>query len=95
MIAAMGAAWQAKYHRLAALVMLGVSGLVTCLTFVWLSAPDLAITQLLVEIVTLVLILLGLRWLPKRMVKVDNNNELPPNSVAGATSCWLSSAASA
>ena len=52
MIAAMGAAWQAKYHRLAALVMLGVSGLVTCLTFVWLSAPDLAITQLLVEIVT-------------------------------------------
>ncbi|XUY27139.1 monovalent cation/H+ antiporter subunit A [Agrobacterium sp. rho-8.1] len=77
MIAAMGAAWQAKYHRLAALVMLGVSGLVTCLTFVWLSAPDLAITQLLVEIVTLVLILLGLRWLPKRMVKVDNNNELP------------------
>ncbi|KXG84696.1 monovalent cation/H+ antiporter subunit A [Agrobacterium bohemicum] len=77
MIAAMGAAWQAKYHRLAALIMLGVSGLVTCLTFVWLSAPDLAITQLLVEIVTLVLILLGLRWLPKRMVKVDNNNELP------------------
>ena len=77
MIAAMGAAWQAKYHRLAALVMLGVSGLVTCLTFVWLSAPDLAITQLLVEIVTLVLILLGLRWLPKRVVKVDNNNELP------------------
>lgn len=77
MIAAMGAAWQAKYHRLAALVMLGVSGLVTCLTFVWLSAPDLAITQLLVEIVTMVLILLGLRWLPKREVKVDNNSELP------------------
>ncbi len=77
MIAAMGAAWQAKYHRLAALVMLGVSGLVTCLTFIWLSAPDLAITQLLVEIVTLVLILLGLRWLPKRVEKVDNNNELP------------------
>ncbi|WP_320200968.1 monovalent cation/H+ antiporter subunit A [Agrobacterium sp. rho-13.3] len=77
MISAMGAAWQAKYHRLAALIMLGVSGLVTCLTFVWLSAPDLAITQLLVEIVTLVLILLGLRWLPKRMVKVDNSSELP------------------
>ncbi len=35
--------------------------------FVWLSAPDLAITQLLVEIVTTVLILLGLRWLPKRV----------------------------
>ncbi|MFK0208004.1 monovalent cation/H+ antiporter subunit A [Agrobacterium sp. NPDC090283] len=77
MIAAMGAAWQAKYHRLAALVMLGVSGLVTCLTFVWLSAPDLAITQLLVEIVTTVLILLGLRWLPKRFEKVDSSDELP------------------
>lgn len=60
------AAWQAKFHRLAALVLIGVSGLVTCLSFVWLSAPDLALTQLLVEIVTLVLLLLGLRWLPKR-----------------------------
>ena len=38
----------------------------TCVTFVWFSAPDLAATQLVVEIVTTVLILLGLRWLPKR-----------------------------
>ncbi|HWJ68434.1 MAG TPA: monovalent cation/H+ antiporter subunit A [Sphingobium sp.] len=60
------AAWQAKFHRLAALVLIGVCGLVTCISFVWLSAPDLALTQLLVEIVTLVLLLLGLRWLPKR-----------------------------
>src|SRR5690606_37361921 len=37
--------------------------------FVWFSAPDLAVTQLLVEIVTTVLILLGLRWLPKRVEK--------------------------
>ncbi|MFC5991545.1 monovalent cation/H+ antiporter subunit A [Limoniibacter endophyticus] len=63
---AMGTAYLAKYHRLAALVMLGGTGLIVCVTFVWLSAPDLAITQLLVEIVTTVLILLGLRWLPKR-----------------------------
>jgi len=63
---ALGTAYTAKYHRLAALVMLGGVGLVVCITFVWLSAPDLAITQLLVEIVTTVLILLGLRWLPKR-----------------------------
>jgi multicomponent K+:H+ antiporter subunit A len=40
---------------------------VVCLTFVWLAAPDLALTQLLVEIVTTVLLLLGLRWLPKRI----------------------------
>ncbi len=61
---ALGAAWQAKYHRLAALMLMGGSGFVTCITFVWFSAPDLALTQLMVEVVTMVLILLGLRWLP-------------------------------
>ncbi|MBM6594364.1 monovalent cation/H+ antiporter subunit A [Microvirga pudoricolor] len=65
-LCAIGAAYQAKFHRLAAMVLLGGAGLITCITFVWFSAPDLAITQLLVEIVTTVLILLGLRWLPKR-----------------------------
>jgi multicomponent K+:H+ antiporter subunit A len=63
---AIGAAHQAKYHRLVALVLLGGAGAATCITFVWFSAPDLALTQLVVEIVTTVLILLGLRWLPKR-----------------------------
>ncbi|MCM8737533.1 monovalent cation/H+ antiporter subunit A [Azospirillum sp. A1-3] len=64
---AVGAAWQAKYHRLVALILLGGTGLVTCVTFVWFSAPDLALTQLLVEVVTTILLLLGLRWLPKRL----------------------------
>lgn len=64
---ALGAAWQAKYHRLAALTLMSGAGLVTCITFVWFSAPDLALTQLTVEVVTTVLILLGLRWLPKRI----------------------------
>jgi len=64
---AIGAAWQAKYHRLAAVILLGGAGLVVCLTYVWFSAPDLALTQLLVEVVTTVLLLLGLRWLPKRL----------------------------
>ena len=64
---AAGAAWQAKYHRLMALALMGGAGLVTSLTFVWLSAPDLALTQLMVETVTTVLILLGLRWLPPRL----------------------------
>ena len=63
---ALGAAYQAKFHRLAALILLGGAGLVTCVSFVWLSAPDLALTQLVVETVTTVLLLLGLRWLPKR-----------------------------
>jgi multicomponent K+:H+ antiporter subunit A len=63
---ALGAAYQAKFHRLVALILAGGAGLATCITFAWLSAPDLALTQLLVEIVTTVLLLLGLRWLPKR-----------------------------
>jgi multicomponent K+:H+ antiporter subunit A len=64
---AIGAANQAKFHRLAALVMVGGAGLVTCLTFAWFSAPDLALTQIAVEVVTTVLLLLGLRWMPRRL----------------------------
>ena len=74
---AIGAAWQAKYHRFAALALLGGAGVVTCVTFVWFSAPDLAVTQLLVEIVTTVLLLLGLRWLPKRLEAIAGDVELP------------------
>ncbi len=62
------AAYQAKFHRFAALIFLGGAGLATCISFVWISAPDLALTQLVVETVTIVLLLLGLRWMPKRML---------------------------
>jgi multicomponent K+:H+ antiporter subunit A len=74
---AIGAAWQAKYHRLAALVLMAGAGLASCISFVWLSAPDLAITQLLVETVTTVLLLLGLRWLPKRLQEVWPGGRTP------------------
>ncbi|MBV0890944.1 monovalent cation/H+ antiporter subunit A [Paracoccus sp. Z118] len=70
---AIGAAIQAKYHRFAALALLGGAGLVTAVTFACFSAPDLAVTQLLVEIVTTVLLLLGLRWLPKRMREIPGD----------------------
>ncbi|RRD59044.1 monovalent cation/H+ antiporter subunit A [Comamonadaceae bacterium OH2545_COT-014] len=66
-VCALGAATQAKFHRLAALILLGGVGLVVSLTFMWFSAPDLALTQLAVEVVTTILFLLGLRWLPKRL----------------------------
>jgi multicomponent K+:H+ antiporter subunit A len=52
-------------QRLLALVLIGAVGLVVCLVFVWFSAPDLALTQLLVEVVTVMLMLLSLRWLPQ------------------------------
>jgi multicomponent K+:H+ antiporter subunit A len=51
-------------QRLLAVLLVGGVGLMVALTFVFLSAPDLALTQLLVEMVTLVLMLLGLNYLP-------------------------------
>jgi multicomponent K+:H+ antiporter subunit A len=63
-VGAVGAAWQATYHRLAALMLAGVTGAITSVTFIWFSAPDLALTQLTVEVMTTLLILVALRWLP-------------------------------
>ena len=74
---AVAAAWKAKYHRLAALALVGGTGLVTSVTFLWLSAPDLALTQLMVETVTTVLILLGLRWLPPRLRPAHLAGQIP------------------
>ena len=68
--ARVGAAWQAKFHRLAALMLASAAPAWSCcITYIWFSAPDLALTQLVVEAVTTVLILLGLRWLPMRTAK--------------------------
>ncbi|NNG24811.1 monovalent cation/H+ antiporter subunit A [Telluria aromaticivorans] len=74
---AVAAAWKAKYHRLAALALVGATGLATSITFLWLSAPDLALTQLMVETVTTVLILLGLRWLPPRFMPAHLGGHAP------------------
>jgi multicomponent K+:H+ antiporter subunit A len=53
-------------QRFVALIVIGVVGLVVSLIFVKFSAPDLALTQLSVEIVTIVLLLLALFFLPQR-----------------------------
>ncbi|MTH77701.1 monovalent cation/H+ antiporter subunit A [Paracoccus aestuariivivens] len=53
-------------QRLLALVLVGIIGLIVSCCFVYLSAPDLALTQLSVEVVTVVLLLLALNFLPKR-----------------------------
>ena len=52
-------------QRFIALVLVGFVGLVVSLIFVKFSAPDLALTQLLVEVVTVVLLLLALYFLPQ------------------------------
>ncbi len=51
-------------QRWTALVMLSVVGLIVALAFVKFSAPDLALTQLAVEMVTIILLLLALHFLP-------------------------------
>jgi multicomponent K+:H+ antiporter subunit A len=48
------------------LVVIGAVGLVVSLIFVKFSAPDLALTQLSVEVVTIVLLLLALYFLPQQ-----------------------------
>jgi len=52
-------------QRFMAVVLAGVVGLVASLTFVALSAPDLAMTQLSVDVVSTVLLLMGLALLPQ------------------------------
>ena len=52
-------------RRLTALVLLGAAGLAVSLTFVLLSAPDLALTQLLVEVATIALMMIVLHYLPQ------------------------------
>ncbi len=59
----------AARQRLVALITIGVVGLVVSLAFVKFSAPDLALTQLSVEVVTLVLLLLALYFLPQHTVR--------------------------
>ncbi len=51
--------------RLRAVIVIGSVGLMVSLAFVYMSAPDLALTQLLVEMVTISLFLLALNYLPR------------------------------
>ncbi len=52
-------------NRLVALILTGVVGLLIAPFFMLFSAPDLALTQLSVEVVTILLMLLALHFLPK------------------------------
>lgn len=62
-VAAVVIAHRERYH---ALVLISVVGLIVSLGFIHLSAPDLALTQITVEVVTILLMLLALNLLPKR-----------------------------
>lgn len=54
------------YHkRMIALLMISVVGLMVSVAFTRFSAPDLALTQLTVEVVTIILLMLALFFLPQ------------------------------
>jgi multicomponent K+:H+ antiporter subunit A len=56
--------------------MISVVGLMVSLAFVRFSAPDLALTQLSVEVVTVVLLMLALYFLPHKSVKQSSPGRL-------------------
>jgi len=62
--AALGTAF-AQRARLVALGVMSVAGLSVALAFAYFSAPDLALTQIAVEVVTILLLLLALNHLPQ------------------------------
>jgi len=64
------------HQRLLTVLLLSVVGMVVAIAFALFSAPDLALTQLSVEVVTIVLLLLALHFLPR-----DIRNFSSPNRV--------------
>ncbi|SBS37862.1 Na(+)/H(+) antiporter subunit A [Marinomonas spartinae] len=56
-------------RRLLSLLTLSVVGLIVSLAFAKFSAPDLALTQLSVEVVTVILLILALFFLPQKTPK--------------------------
>ena len=66
LLLAVGAALlRLQRQRFVAVVLTGAVGLVASLAFIALSAPDLALTQLSVDVVSTVLLLMGLALLPQ------------------------------
>jgi multicomponent K+:H+ antiporter subunit A len=63
-VAAMGMVFVHR-KRLPALLLLAVVGLTATLAFVYFSAPDLALTQISVEAVSILVLLLALYYLPQ------------------------------
>ena len=53
-------------RRFVATLFVGLTGLVVSLVFALLSAPDVALTQLLVEVASVLLVMLALYYLPAR-----------------------------
>ena len=62
--------------RVVSLLMLSVVGLMVSVAFTWFSAPDLALTQLTVEVVTIILLMLALFFLPQHSPKESSSTRV-------------------
>jgi multicomponent Na+:H+ antiporter subunit A len=69
--------------RMAAVAMLGLVGFTVAGWFVLLGAPDLALTQLLIETLTVVLVVLVFRHLPPAFPRGSKRRKLSAGVVAG------------
>ncbi|HEY6133725.1 MAG TPA: monovalent cation/H+ antiporter subunit A, partial [Rubrivivax sp.] len=80
-------------QRFTATVLVGAIGLVTSLTFIAFSAPDLALTQLSVDVVSTVLLLMGLALLPQFSPRESSSPRRGRDAVlavaGGAGIAWL------
>ncbi len=74
-LAAIGTAL-CHHMRLTSLMMLSVAGLMVSLVFIHFSAPDLALTQLVVEVVSIILMTLALFFMPQRSPKVSSGRRI-------------------
>ena len=88
-----GALVVGHHDRFRAVILVGVVGLVTSLTFLALSAPDLAMTQLSVEVVSTVLLLMGLALLPRSTPRESSNRRMGRDAVlslaGGGGLAWI------
>jgi len=66
LVAATGGLVLMHRNRFLSLMFIGVVGLMVSIGFVFFSAPDLAMTQFTVEVVTIILLLLALNFLPNQ-----------------------------
>jgi multicomponent K+:H+ antiporter subunit A len=81
-------------NRLLTLVLIGIVGMLISVGFAYLSAPDLALTQISVEVVTIVLMLLALNFLPKTTpVESSVGRRLRDLAIAGAAGVGIAALA--
>lgn len=63
-------------NRFVMLMMLSVVGLMVSLSFAHFSAPDLAMTQLVVEVVSIILMILALFFMPQKTARASSGHRV-------------------